>query len=220
MTSTAPNVRPFLRFLTFQVGHALETRDVKQDTARDDPLLHVLDAQLRAAIRAHRRRKVPAVVQLAVVGDVAESVKMRERAPVIGELLRLHRDPHRRRLEQEHVQLERLGGIDRRVGDPVVGQRRRLASLDERHRLQPFLGRDEIERTKLVVIAPAPPVGEIRYPPFHLFDRGPGRVLCRLRNRGAFTAGVAGLRRGSRHLLRWSLVRCIRIGGCRCRATW
>jgi hypothetical protein len=57
--------------------------------------------------------------------------------------------------------LLQIGKVRERDGYTILHQTRRLHFL---------LGRDQVQRAALVILAPAAPVGEFRFPAVHLFD--------------------------------------------------
>src|SRR5436190_3439744 len=89
--------------------------------------------------------------------DVIPGIEVRVRDAVIG-----HADPVG--AEAEHRELVRRRVVHRLLGVRVAGQRHRHAVAHERGRLTALLGRDQVERADLIVLTPAPPVGELGLP--------------------------------------------------------
>ena len=130
----------------------MQPRDVDQDAARDDAVLQILDAELRAALLGVDVGARVAVVGLLLVEDVAQRVDVAVRVAVIRDAVGVGGEA------AVHRVLERARVVGRGFGERIVRQRDGDAVLGERERLPPLRLGDQVRRAELIVGSPASPV--------------------------------------------------------------
>ena len=107
-----------------------------------------------------------AIVEAAVVFEVAQRIDVAGDVPVITEMNRVAHQIG------SHLQRERLRRVvgQTRLRDRVVRQRDRHALFGEAGRLPDFRRRYEIDGAELIVASPAPPIGKFGEHLFELFQ--------------------------------------------------
>ena len=139
------------------------------------PSLNVVMARFeQPPALADRLLERHAVVQLALIRDVAEGIEVREGRAVEADLLLFDGDAALR--HDGRPVLERRRGVDRLLHDGVVGERDDLTGARERERLLTLRRGDQVGRPALIVFPPAPPVRELFHPPFELLFGRPAVV--------------------------------------------
>ena len=110
-----------------------------------------------------------AIVHFPPVKNVAERVKMGVGQTVVGDTIGVHVCPGLTDTGANHGVLVRPGIVDGLFCLRIPRQGNRYSLRHQGSRLLPLGGGNKVDRSQLVLLAPATPVGEFPHPPIQVF---------------------------------------------------
>ncbi len=164
------------RLAILQERNAARARHVEQNTARDDTVAKLVNAEFERPVRRHVLDRV-AVVQLALVEDVAERVDVRG-GESVGRDREVVAAPSFRR-GPGHVVSDRVRILEARLRRQCPRRRHDTTAAHQPRRRRAFLGRDQIQGAELIPFPEAPPVRECLVEGEHLLGGERRRIRAR-----------------------------------------